>query len=168
MDSSPQFEAVIGREVAVVFGDDVTELVHPGDRPVFAALLERALGVRGTVVSTEVRLAEAGSHRRWMSVRAGDLTADPDVGGVVVNLHDVTQRKHAEQELKHQALHHELTGLANRAVLRDRLEHVLQRSQRGVRSSAVIYLDLDGVKKGERHPRPRLPATNCSSRSPAR
>ncbi len=54
--------------------------------------------------------------------RAIDRCDDPDIGGIVVNLRDVTARKLAERELQHQAFHDGLTGLANRALFTDRVQ----------------------------------------------
>jgi diguanylate cyclase (GGDEF)-like protein len=51
-----------------------------------------------------------------------------------------------EQELSYQAFHDPLTGLANRALFRDRLEHALELSRRSGRKLAVLYLDLDDFK----------------------
>ena len=65
---------------------------------------------------------------------------------MVVNLRDITDRKRAEQELSHSAFHDSLTGLANRALFHDRLEHALDRTARTGRGVAVVYLDLDGFK----------------------
>lgn len=60
---------------------------------------------------------------------------------------DITERKHMEQQLIHDALHDTLTGLPNRALFMDRLEQQLKRSQRqGGYLFAVLFLDLDRFK----------------------
>jgi diguanylate cyclase (GGDEF)-like protein len=50
------------------------------------------------------------------------------------------------EELRYQALHDSLTGLANRALLSDRIEHLLARNRRTGTPSSVLFLDLDGFK----------------------
>ena len=61
-------------------------------------------------------------------------------------LQNSAERKRAEKELAHQALHDPLTGLANRMLLIDRLTQALARSERRRRSVAVMFLDLDRFK----------------------
>jgi diguanylate cyclase (GGDEF)-like protein len=57
-----------------------------------------------------------------------------------------------EHQLEHQAFHDQLTGLANRALFWDRLEHALALAQRERRTFVVVYLDLDGFKQvNDRH-----------------
>ena len=75
-----------------------------------------------------------------------NLSGDPDVGGMVVNLTDITERKRVQDELAHQSLHDTLTGLANRPLFHDRVEHAVRRSTRTGDSVAVILLDIDGFK----------------------
>ncbi len=60
-------------------------------------------------------------------------------------LTDASERSHRE-ELARLALSDPLTGLANRVLLLDRLEHAVWRSQRGRDRPAVLYIDLDGFK----------------------
>jgi diguanylate cyclase (GGDEF)-like protein/PAS domain S-box-containing protein len=59
---------------------------------------------------------------------------------------DITERKSLEAQLRHQAFHDSLTGLANRALFMDRVEHALSRSERLKQRCAVQLLDLDNFK----------------------
>jgi diguanylate cyclase (GGDEF)-like protein/PAS domain S-box-containing protein len=68
-----------------------------------------------------------------------------DGGGWVATHDDITERKQAEARIAHMAHHDALTGLANRVLLRERLEAELMRVQRGAHL-AVLYLDLDHFK----------------------
>jgi diguanylate cyclase (GGDEF)-like protein len=72
--------------------------------------------------------------------------ADPAVDGLVLNMRDISERKAFEDELRHQAFHDSLTGLANRALYEDRLQHALAGSLRAPHSLAVLFLDLDDFK----------------------
>ncbi len=57
------------------------------------------------------------------------------------------ERKRAEAELAHQALHDPLTGLPNRALFLDRLGVALERSRRSGAPLAVLFLDFDNFKE---------------------
>jgi diguanylate cyclase (GGDEF)-like protein/PAS domain S-box-containing protein len=66
--------------------------------------------------------------------------------GRVWSFRDVTERKRLEDELSHQAFHDALTGLANKALFRDRVDHALSRAARGPTELAVLFIDLDDFK----------------------
>jgi diguanylate cyclase (GGDEF)-like protein/PAS domain S-box-containing protein len=61
-------------------------------------------------------------------------------------IHDITERKRAEEALEHQALHDGLTGLPNRLVLHDRLNQAIRMAERDGRSFALCVIDLDRFK----------------------
>ena len=60
--------------------------------------------------------------------------------------HDITEIKRYQEELEHQANHDALTGLANRNLLRDRLEQGLRVAHRYGRACTVAFIDLDNFK----------------------
>ena len=80
-------------------------------------------------------------------VIATNLLGDPIVSGIVLNTRDVSERKRFEQQLLHQAFHDPLTGLANRALFRDRVDHALKLAKRQRHAITVLFLDLDDFKK---------------------
>ena len=62
-------------------------------------------------------------------------------------LDDITDRRQAEQRIRHIAHHDALTDLPNRVLLRERLEHALKSNRREGRCLAVLMLDLDRFKE---------------------
>ncbi len=72
---------------------------------------------------------------------------DTEEGALLsIAVRDVTERKQAADALAHQASHDPLTGLPNRALFLDRLEHALARARRSAARIAVMFLDLDDFK----------------------
>jgi diguanylate cyclase (GGDEF)-like protein/PAS domain S-box-containing protein len=61
-------------------------------------------------------------------------------------LADAIERQSTEDRIRHQALHDPLTGLPNRALFLDRLEHALSRLPRRGSLAAILFLDLDRFK----------------------
>jgi len=68
------------------------------------------------------------------------------VDAVAATLGAAVRRQQLESALQHQALHDGLTGLPNRALVMDRVEHALDRSGRTDGTVAVLLLDLDDFK----------------------
>ena len=60
--------------------------------------------------------------------------------------HNERQRRAFEKKITHQAFHDPLTDLANRSLLRERLEHALALARRRVDTTCVMFVDLDGFK----------------------
>jgi diguanylate cyclase (GGDEF)-like protein len=86
----------------------------------------------------------------WRTVEAdvAQLAADgEDVLSVVYTARDVTNQRTMEDQLRRQAFEDGLTGLANRAVLYDRLGQAMARATRTGGEVAVLLLDLDSFKE---------------------
>ncbi|MCI3950175.1 MAG: Diguanylate cyclase/phosphodiesterase (modular protein), partial [Acidimicrobiales bacterium] len=146
LGDNPGVAAMLGYEEASTDGADLLAVVCPEDQEAARAVFSNSLLVPGEVLNTELRVRHADGSVLWLAARAVNLGHDPDVGGVVVNLHDVTARKTAEEELAHRAFHDSLTGLPNRALFRNRVDHALDRSARSASDPAIVYVDLDGFK----------------------
>jgi diguanylate cyclase (GGDEF)-like protein len=129
-------------------GTALADLVgHVGADPVTTRrLLARSHSQAGVAVELELEGRRPGGGPFWLGGRLVNLLADPDVGGIVVSLYDITARKLAELELAHQAFHDGLTGLANRSLFLDHAEQALRRVQRTGCPPVVLFLDLDGFK----------------------
>ncbi|MDN3568532.1 EAL domain-containing protein [Paeniroseomonas aquatica] len=95
------------------------------------------------------RVFAAGSAFQFEEPRGRNIVAVTtralDGGGCILTFEDMTERRRAEAQVEHMARHDALTGLANRTLLRGRLEEALARASRG-ESFAVLYLDLDRFK----------------------
>jgi diguanylate cyclase (GGDEF)-like protein/PAS domain S-box-containing protein len=65
---------------------------------------------------------------------------------LMVQALDISSRKQVEYELEHRALHDDLTGLPNRALLNDRLDQALAVARRASNQVGVVFLDVDGFK----------------------
>jgi diguanylate cyclase (GGDEF)-like protein/PAS domain S-box-containing protein len=71
---------------------------------------------------------------------------DGEVVGRVWSFRDVSEHRRLQNELMHQAFHDPLTGLANQALFRDRVDHAATRLQRHGGHLAVLFIDLDDFK----------------------
>jgi PAS domain S-box-containing protein len=97
-------------------------VLHPDDRPIASTSFQSALANPGRVVHAEFRIQHANGTWRWQDIAFTNLCTDPSVGGIVVNFHDVTERKTFEHQLEHAAYHDRLTGLSNRAGFMRKVE----------------------------------------------
>ncbi len=94
------------------------------------------------LASVMEQVSKSGTY----SLRAQGQGAD-EIGKLVSGFNRMlTEVENSQTKLEHQALHDELTGLPNRRLLGDRLEHAVATANRHQTMLAVLYLDLDGFK----------------------
>jgi diguanylate cyclase (GGDEF)-like protein/PAS domain S-box-containing protein len=148
---SPQIEAVLGFTPAEWLADPGlwARQMHPADRELILAA-EEQLRSRPVEESAtwEYRMSTRSGDVVWIRDEAvlipGDGSRDPQMRGVMI---DITDRKQLEERLTHQAFYDGLTGLPNRALFIERLDHALARTvRRPDVIVAVLFLDLDDFK----------------------
>ncbi len=122
------------------------ERLHPEDRELLDATLRHAIR-RGADFQIDYRVVWPDGSTHWLTNR-GQIHRGTDgraqrVIGVSM---DITDRKLAEQRIAHMAHHDALTGLPNRVLLRDRIQHAIAHAHRDGTQLAVLFLDLDRFK----------------------
>ncbi len=107
----------------------------------------QALEQQGTVRGAEIPIRCKDGSRKWVlvSIRAV-RNADNKVVLHEGTVEDVTDRKLAQQQVDYLAYYDGLTGLPNRTLMRDRLNHALATARRNKYSLALLFLDLDRFK----------------------
>jgi diguanylate cyclase (GGDEF)-like protein/PAS domain S-box-containing protein len=141
---SESVRRVLGYDPAELLDSDPLSLVHPDDRQRVAQFVAEA-GLRPGVTAAETwRVRHRDGTWLHSETVAANLLEDPNVRGLVLNTRDVSDRKELEAQLVHQAFHDGLTGLANRTLFAERVEHALDRSGPG--DLAVLFIDLDDFK----------------------
>jgi len=125
-------------------GDSLLELMQnragfaPGLAQAMADLAEAMQRVLARdVTSIELEIPGLDDPRRWERVEIVALSG----GGALFSVDDITDLVLADQRNARLATHDTLTGLPNRALLRDRVEQAIARSARGM--VAVLHIDLD-------------------------
>jgi diguanylate cyclase (GGDEF)-like protein/PAS domain S-box-containing protein len=144
---SPCALEMLGRDPEKMVGQQLSMLVHAEDVADFLdqfATIQRD-GEQSTI-ELEYRLEHEDGSWRVVDSFMTNLLDDPDVGAILLNSRDVTERRSLEQQIHYQAFHDALTGLANRALFLDRLSQALLRTLRQTDSVAVMFLDIDDFK----------------------
>jgi diguanylate cyclase (GGDEF)-like protein/PAS domain S-box-containing protein len=133
---------ILGLSEERVLGRSLLDVLGTGQRRVTRARLVDA----GTRASEryEVTYEHPDGRERTLSVSEAALDdADGALDGSLAMVADITDARRLEGELRRSALHDTLTGLPNRALLLDRLQHALALPSRG---TAVLFVDLDRFK----------------------
>jgi len=113
------------------------------------ALVRRADEKRAKGISDRYELAflHRDGSRRTFLVSGGPRLQGAQVGGTMAVLTDITERKKMEEEIRALSLHDELTSLYNRRGFMTLSGHALKTASRLKKTTALIYLDVDNLKR---------------------
>ena len=138
---SPAVRRVLGLDPAEVLGRNLLGYLHPDDLAEVRPRLRALAATAGAQLTYQGRFRHADGSWRWLEVISSNLRGEPGIDGVVSNARDVTDARRLQEQLRHQASHDALTGLANRRLFGDRV------TAAGPGPVAVLSIDLDGFKQ---------------------
>ena len=146
MFASPACERTLGLRPDEVAGKNLLAVWAGEDADRLRGFLSEVAATSGEAVGPVEMRIERGRERYVLEIVGSNLTNDPAVQGLALNLRDITERKALEEQLRQLAFHDSLTLLANRSLFRDRLQHSLTLAQRAHNQMAVMFVDLDNFK----------------------
>jgi diguanylate cyclase (GGDEF)-like protein/PAS domain S-box-containing protein len=137
----------LGLTADQILGRPQADVLAPEDVDDTVAALNGLLSDAYTKCHTERRFVHASGETLW-GLLGATLVRGPQGAPlyVLAQVEDITARKRVEEQLVFRALHDDLTGLPNRALLMEHLGNALARSRRNGTHVAVLFLDLDDFK----------------------
>jgi diguanylate cyclase (GGDEF)-like protein/PAS domain S-box-containing protein len=155
VDSNPAMQELVGHDGPQLEGRLAADFIHGEDRPGAEAAYRRMIAADEDSLRLEQRLVRSDGELR--SVDAAVSLVRDSAGQqtfAIAMIQDVTKRREAEAALvaqaelnEYQALHDGLTGLANRNLFRDRIDHAVKAARRQGTDIAVLMMDLDRFKE---------------------
>ncbi len=143
--NSPAYEKVLGYKVSELAKTSSFEQIHQEDR---FKVLEAAREAKRTGVGKKLEYRIRHKDGTWRVLESVASTIKDRHGAVqklVIVNRDITKRKRTEELLEHNSFHDTLTGLPNRRLFLDRLQHARARAKRNPEFQyAVLVVDVDG------------------------
>lgn len=142
---NPALAELTGRRVDALVGQSAWLLLHPDnvqEREKITSMLQK--GRAGELL---IRNQRPDGSEYWTEVSVSPVAGDGEsLQHFVWAFNDVTEYRHYETQLEHQANYDALSGLPNRNLLLDRLEQAIGYGRRNGRNVVVLFIDLDDFK----------------------
>jgi len=143
--ANPAVVSMLGAEAAdTLLNHDIMDMVCRQDHDIFAALMQ-SLQQGDEIEPTEVRLQRMDGVLFWAEIRGVPVVYEGKPSAQVL-IHDISDRKLAEDQLTLLSYTDELTGLPNRRLYIDRLQQACHMAARSGRQLCLLFLDLDRFK----------------------
>jgi len=143
----PTLSKLLGYSEEELLSMNVEQLIHPDDLEDDRLHRQRILSGEVQSLDIELRLVPKGGGTVWVYLNcSGVYDKERKQTHFIVYLRDITERHRAEERIRYQALHDDLTDLPNRVLFNDRLKQAIGHAQRHNAHLAVITVDLDDFK----------------------
>ncbi|MBU4334051.1 MAG: EAL domain-containing protein [Candidatus Omnitrophica bacterium] len=147
---SKNWKKIIGYDDDEIVGkpEEWFSKIHLNDVDRVKKVLTADNKIPNTQITTTYQILHSDGDYRWVTTK-GTFLDDKNgrINRIVGSQKDITLQKVAEHQLLHDALHDNLTGLANRALFFDRLAFFIERAKRiKDYKYAVVFMDLDRFK----------------------
>jgi diguanylate cyclase (GGDEF)-like protein/PAS domain S-box-containing protein len=142
-------ETMFGWTAPEIVGQPVVTIVPADLHAVLAEFIANYVSDGPTAVQrrgVEIAGVRRDGSEFPMMVSTSAISVEGSAPIISCIVRDLSEQKHIEAQLAHQALHDPLTALPNRVMLTDRLEQALGRVRRHARTCAVLFVDLDRFK----------------------
>jgi diguanylate cyclase (GGDEF)-like protein/PAS domain S-box-containing protein len=143
---SPSVERVLGYSVDSALGQQVFAYIHPDDRGELLRQVDDLMATPAASITYQARYRHADGSWRWLEVISTNLLHEPSVRGIVSNAREVTETRLLHDQLRYQASHDGLTGLANRVLFTERLSAATVANRRTEAPVSILLIDLDEFK----------------------
>ena len=140
---SPNASEKFGRNF--VLGEKVIELkyIHSADRRAAQEAFDNLLKFTQGKINMELRFVGRDAKFHTIDLTGVNLLDDPNIRGILINFHDITDKKRKEREIVYLTEHSSLTGLYNRRYFDDQLKRLDIEENLPL---SVIIGDINGLK----------------------
>jgi diguanylate cyclase (GGDEF)-like protein/PAS domain S-box-containing protein len=135
--------AILGLSMETIYARPAAELLDSDGSAQIADKL-RHRGERGAE-EYEIGYAHPDGARRILRLSVSPLEDDGAPIGALAMISDITQTRQLEEDLRHRAFYDELTGLPNRALLTDRIEHALRGAARHAGEVVLLFAGIGQI-----------------------
>jgi diguanylate cyclase (GGDEF)-like protein/PAS domain S-box-containing protein len=144
MAANPAISALTGYSGAELLTIPLAHLVAPEDVGKLRFKFMEAL--RGTTETHEFTCIKKDQSRFDASITILPHLVKNKVSGLHMIVKDISQRKNDERRILYLATHDSLTGLANRNLLNDRMQHAIEQARRTGSQVGILFMDLNRFK----------------------
>jgi len=122
---SPAAVRVLGYSIEELYGQKPFDLVHPDDLPLANRLFAKLVAIPEERTHSVLRYRHKDGSWRWLEGSGINLLEQPEIGAVVINYRDVTERKLQEQSIENLSRVRAVTTAINSAIVRSHEQQVL-------------------------------------------